>query len=180
MEEAGKAESLVQNGDGRREKLLDGGDGGILVDFRHSRNRDDPRNVVKHGNFVDQDRISVQVRHLDHGHDAVFGMIQKEIGLAGVVQGDQLDYPFVDIVVCDTGRNGKTAGPEKTLIKIEGFQSGLRQRADTGVGGGAGRNHTVGEACRTLEGHNRSLSGDAGHLSQGAHQGHNQGCKAAA
>ena len=57
MEEAGKAESLVQNGDGRREKLLDGGDGGILVDFRHSRNRDDPRNVVKHGNFVDQDRL---------------------------------------------------------------------------------------------------------------------------
>ena len=61
-------------------------------------------------NFVDQDRISVQIRYLNHGHDPVFGMVQKKIRLAGIVQGDQLDYPLVDVVVRDAGRNGKTAG----------------------------------------------------------------------
>lgn len=86
------------------------------------------------GNLVGQDRICIQIGHLYHGDDTVFGMIQQKVGLAGIIQGKQFDHPLVDIVICDAGRNGKAAGSQEAFVKIEGFQSCFCKRADTGVG----------------------------------------------
>lgn len=83
---------------------------------------------------VGQDRVFVQIGHLNQRDDAVFAVVHQKVRLAGVFQGQQLDDALVDIVIGDSGSDGEAARAQKAFVEIKGLQVVLGDGTDAGIG----------------------------------------------
>ena len=70
-------------------RLCSGAENKILVSGKRRR---DP---------VGQDGIILQIRDLDHRHDAVLAVVHQKVRLRGVLERQNLDGALVDVVVGD-------------------------------------------------------------------------------
>lgn len=64
----------------------------------------------RRGDLIGKDGVFFQIGYLNHSNDAIFGVIQKEIGLGRIFQGKNLDGLFIDIVVGNTGLDAESTG----------------------------------------------------------------------
>ena len=82
---------------------------------------------------VGQDGIILQIRDLDHRHDAVLAVVHQKVRLRGVLERQNLDGALVDVVVGDARLVAEAARSEEALVEEEGLHGRFRQRADARI-----------------------------------------------